>query len=138
VSRVIRPDSAARSRTRLMAAIAHALRQASGGPLPTSEQQDLLAFIELALQEISQSIDATVSAWERRGYWLKADRFRRDWSWVASAEKRIHDALLANDLAAAATAAAGILEAIRKTPSWKRWSFREVDETAAAEAFWRQ
>jgi hypothetical protein len=40
--------------------------------------KDLVAFIVLSLQEINNTIDSSVEAWEKRGYWIKADRFRMD------------------------------------------------------------
>ncbi len=35
----------------------------------------------LALEEINSNIDKSVEAWEKRGYWVKADKFRLDWEW---------------------------------------------------------
>jgi hypothetical protein len=42
----------------------------------------MAAFIALALIAISKSIENSVAAWEKRDYWVKADRFRMDWAWT--------------------------------------------------------
>ena len=47
------------------------------------EAHDLAAFIAAALKTISEGIDSSVAAWEKRGYWVKADKFRMDWAWAA-------------------------------------------------------
>ena len=38
----------------------------------------------LALEEIAVSIDVSVQAWEKRDYWVKADRFRMEWEWAGA------------------------------------------------------
>lgn len=97
LSRVINPDSAGKDRNRLSKAIVLAVRvlahQSDTGP----ESQDLAAFIALALQAISDGIDVSVAAWEKRGYWVKADRFRMEWMWAGDYAGRIKSALLSSD-----------------------------------------
>ncbi len=68
----------------------------------------MLAFMVLALRELDDTIARTVSAWEKRGYWLKAERFRADWQWVDFLRRQIEAALEAADIARAAAAAAGL------------------------------
>lgn len=46
------------------------------------DARDLAAFIVLALQKLSRGVDSSASAWEKRGYWVKADRFRMEWAWT--------------------------------------------------------
>jgi hypothetical protein len=70
-------------------------RQSAPGP----ESRDLAAFIALALQTISEGIDISVAAWEKRGYWVKADRFRMDWMWTGLLAAKMKQALLADDWA---------------------------------------
>ena len=63
----------------------------------TSEAKDLAAFIALALKTISEGIDVSVAAWEKRGYWVKADKFRMDWMWTGQYADKMKSAALADD-----------------------------------------
>jgi len=49
---------------------------------PDETSQDLAAYIGLSLGKIYDNIEKSVEAWEKRGYWLKADRFRLEWEWT--------------------------------------------------------
>jgi len=60
----------------------------------TAESKDLAAFIVLALKEISSGIDPSVEAWEKRGYWVKADRFRMEWEWSGRFARQLEKALM--------------------------------------------
>ncbi len=97
VSRVINPDSAGKERTRLIKAIVVALRELARQSQPTQDARDLAAFIALALASIAAGVDASVIAWEKRDYWLKADRFRRDWMWTETMAQKMKQAILADD-----------------------------------------
>jgi hypothetical protein len=66
------------------------------------EARDLAAFIALALQSIHAGIDSSVAAWEKRGYWVKADRFRMEWAWAGSTADGMRSAVLSGDWAAIA------------------------------------
>src|SRR6476660_1435392 len=61
------------------------------------EVRDLTAFIVLTLQQIDETIDETCKAWEKRDYWIKADRFRQDWIWTQSAATKLEQALIENN-----------------------------------------
>ena len=65
----------------------------------TDESKDLAAFIVLALKEISSGIDPSVEAWEKRGYWVKADRFRMEWEWSGRFARQLQKALIDQDWA---------------------------------------
>lgn len=97
MSRVINPESAGRDRARLSKAIVAAMRELASQHEPTDAVRDLAAFIALALQTIAQGIDASVAAWEKRGYWVKADRFRMDWMWAGQLGEKMKTAVLAED-----------------------------------------
>ncbi|NJC98000.1 MAG: hypothetical protein C3F07_20490 [Anaerolineales bacterium] len=94
MSRLINPDSAGKDRTRLSKAIVLAVRELAKQKDVTAEARDLAAFIALALQTISEGIDASVAAWEKRGYWVKADRFRMDWMWTGQYAEKMKTAVL--------------------------------------------
>jgi len=102
LSRVINPESAGKDRTRFSKAIVLAIRELAKQSEPTPMAHDLAAFIALALSAISEGIDVSVAAWEKRGYWVKADRFRMDWDWTGKTAIRMKTAVLADDWGAIA------------------------------------
>lgn len=97
MSRLINPDSAGKDRTRLSKAIVLSIRELARQKDVTGEAKDLAAFIALALQTISEGIDASVLAWEKRDYWVKADRFRMEWMWTGQYAEKMKTALLQDD-----------------------------------------
>ncbi len=97
MGRVIQPESAGRERNRLTRAVALALRELGRQTKPDANAHDLAAFLALALAAIAATIDASVIAWEKRGYWIKADRFRMDWQWAGQLADKMRAAVLAED-----------------------------------------
>jgi len=97
LSRVINPDSAGKERTRLTRAIVLAVRELAKQTQVTQEARDLASFIALALQAISGGIDVSVLAWEKRDYWVKADKFRMEWMWAGQVAAKMKTAVLSED-----------------------------------------
>ena len=97
MSRVINPESAGKDRTRLSKAIVLAVRELAKQKDITEETKDLTAFIALALRTIADGIDASVAAWEKRDYWVKADRFRMEWMWSGQVADKLKVALFTGD-----------------------------------------
>lgn len=93
MGRVIKIESAGKDRTQLMRSIALAVRELTQQQEVNMQVRDLLAFITLALESISRTIDDSVSAWEKRGYWLKADKFRLEWIWTTNLSGKLRTAL---------------------------------------------
>jgi hypothetical protein len=114
LTRIINPDSAGKERTRLTKAIVVAIRELAQQPGPGAETRDLAAFIALALSVVSETIDVSVAAWEKRGYWVKADRFRMDWIWAGNYAEKIRQAILAEDWATVAQLAAQTAQKLNK------------------------
>ncbi len=81
---------------------------------PGTESRDLVAFISLALAKIADSIDISVSAWEKRGYWVKADKFRLEWAWAGEVANKMKTGLAANDWNVIAQTAALIAQKLNK------------------------
>ena len=102
MSRVISIESAGKERTQLTRGIVVAMRTLSQQSGLDDTTRDLVAFIALALQEIASTIDLSVAAWEKRGYWVKADRFRMDWIWTERLGANLRQAVLSEDWAAVA------------------------------------
>ena len=102
MSKIINPNSAGKERTRLTRALALAVRElaktnpsANTGQL--NEARDLAAFIALALEAVAETIEPSVAAWEKRNYWVKADKFRMEWSWAGKLAKEMRTAALAEN-----------------------------------------
>ncbi len=108
MSRIINADSAGKERTRLTKAVVLAVRQLALQSEPGAEARDLAAFIALALETIAATIDESVAAWEKRDYWVKADKFRMEWAWAGQMAAKVKAALLAEDWAGVAAAASQI------------------------------
>jgi hypothetical protein len=102
MSRVINPNAPGTERTRLMKASAIALRELLSHGKPDDHARDLVAFISAALAAIAEGIETSVTAWEKRGYWLKADRFRLDWEWSGRLSGELESALKKDDWGAIA------------------------------------
>lgn len=112
MGRVIQPDGVGKERGRLVKAVALALRELARQEGLTSETRDLAAFITLALDAIQATIEPSVSAWEKRGYWIKADRFRLEWQWTGDLSRRLRSALVTEDWGTAALLTAQIAQKI--------------------------
>jgi len=97
MSRVINTESPGKRRTQLSKAIVLAIRELIKQPEPGPVSRDLAAYIALAAQEIGQTVDVSVQAWEKRGYWVKADRFRLDWEWADSLGRSMEHAVKSED-----------------------------------------
>jgi hypothetical protein len=122
LSRVINPESIGKERTQLIRAVVLALRELMHQTDTDDRTRDLAAFISITLDSIYQTIDVSVSAWEKRGYWIKADRFRMDWAWTDKFSKVIRNAVLADDWGSVALAAGQIAEKLKdvKVPQRNR------------------
>lgn len=110
MGRVIKIEGPGKDRKRLARAIVLALRELMQQSQADDETRNLAAFIGLALQAIHETIDETVTPWEKRGYWLKADRFRLEWEWTGHIGKGMREAVLAENWAEVAGFAAQVAE----------------------------
>jgi hypothetical protein len=114
LSPVINPDSAGRERPRLTKAIVLAVRELAKQREVTDEAKDLAAFIALALKSISEGIDVSVTAWEKRDYWIKADKFRMEWIWTEQYADKMKTAVLTDDWGNVAMLSAQIAQKFNK------------------------
>ena len=114
MSRVINPDSVGKQRTRLTKSIVLALRELARQKDTGAETHDLTAFIVVALRAVSEGIDASVAAWEKRGYWVKADKFRMEWAWTGPLSEKLKAALATEDWASVAMLSAQIGQRLGK------------------------
>ena len=114
MSRVINPESAGKERTRLTKAIVLTIRELARQTEPNDKTRDMAAFVALALRAIAEGIDVSVAAWEKRDYWVKADRFRMEWAWAGQMGEKMKKALLEEDWANVALLSAQIAQKLQK------------------------
>lgn len=97
MSRVINPNTPGKERTKLTRAIALAVRELAKKKAIDTEAKDIAAFIVLALEAVHETIEPTVAAWEKRNYWVKADKFRMKWRWASQLADQMRETLLDDD-----------------------------------------
>lgn len=110
MSRVYNPDSAGKERNTLTRIIVLALRNLMKQQGTDDLTRDLAAYVALALAEINATIEPSVSAWEKRGYWVKADKFRLEWEWTGNTSHALRDALIKDDWATVAMTSAKVAQ----------------------------
>src|SRR3972149_6983430 len=109
MSRITNIDGTpAAQRNRLRRTIAEILRRMSAKNSIDAETKDMLAFIVVGLRLIDESIEKSCAAWEKRDYFLKADQFRREWSWVVPTADRLEDLVVTEEWALLPTELAGL------------------------------
>lgn len=113
LARIINPDNVGRNRSYLTKSVVLALRELVKQPDTNQQTLDLAAYITLALEAIAGTIDASVGAWEKRGYWIKADRFRMEWAWASSLGQSMRTATLQQDWSQVALTAVQIAEKLK-------------------------
>jgi hypothetical protein len=117
---VINPDGAGKERTQLIRSILLAIQEFMRQSEVNDKTRDLAAFIILALEAVGKTIDTSVVAWEKRGYWLKADRFRMDWEWTNRLSQKMRLAIENEDWDSVALIAVQVAEKSKKTQLPKR------------------
>lgn len=114
LSRLINTDSVGKERTRLSKCIVVCIRELAKQKQVTQDAKDQAAYIALALQAIADGIDASVAAWEKRGYWVKADKFRMEWMWAGQYAEKMREAALKDDWGTIASLMPKIAEKFNK------------------------
>ncbi len=116
MGRVISTENLVTERNRLLKAMSLALREMGKKTAYDEETRDLAAFLVLALDAVAESIERSVGPWEKRGYWLKADRFRMDWAWVEALRGKLRAAVKGerpDEIAISAAVLADKLKAVK-------------------------
>lgn len=96
MTRIIQTEKIGTERKRLVRAVVISLRELSRQEGQSEETRDLIAFISFCLEAIHKGIETTVAPWEKRDYWVKADRFRMEWEWTGKAAKTLRESLLSD------------------------------------------
>lgn len=93
MSRVINVNNPAKIRNQHRRTIAEILRRLSQKPEMDAEAKDMAAMLVYLLREIDSGVKQSIVAWEKRGYWMKAERFLRQWDWAAESAANIEDVI---------------------------------------------
>ncbi len=93
MSRVINTNSPGKIRHYHQRTIAEILRHLSVKTEIDEQAKDMIAMLVFSLRGIEQSINKTIEAWEKRGYWMKADRFMLEWEWAAEIAANLDDVI---------------------------------------------
>lgn len=91
MSRVINTDSPGKRRSQARRSTAEIIRYLSRKSAMDDEARDMAAELVYLLREIKATVDESVVAWEKRGYWLKSERFLRDWEWIPELAANVED-----------------------------------------------
>ena len=97
MGRIIKFESAGKERDKLVKEIVISIRELMKQSRFNENSRDLAAFIALSLESISETIEVSVVAWEKRGYWVKADRFRLEWTWAGKLGTEMRQAVLSEN-----------------------------------------
>jgi len=109
MSRITNVDGTpASQRNRLRRTIAEILRRLSTKKTIDEEAKDMTAFIVFALRLMNESIEQSCVAWEKRDYYLKADQFRREWTWLTPTADRLEDLIVTGEWSLLPTEMAGL------------------------------
>ena len=97
MTRIIATSTPGKERAQLSKAIVITIREFMRQKEPGKSTHDMVAFIILALNEIAEGIDKSVAAWEKRGYWVKADKYRMEWQWTGLIAEKLKKSFERND-----------------------------------------
>ena len=96
MSRVINIDNPSKRRNANQRTIAELLRRLSEKNTLDEDVKDMASMIVLCLRDISEGVEQTVTAWEKRDYWMKAERFLREWQWTGEMAANLDDVIRNN------------------------------------------
>lgn len=103
-------ETAGKERNKLCKEMVITIRELIKPGIQEEDMKDMAAFIAISLLRIHETIDLSVEAWEKRDYWIKAERFRQEWDWTKSAGLKIKQALINDDLPVLAMATADLAQ----------------------------
>ncbi|KAA3656513.1 MAG: hypothetical protein DWQ04_30865 [Chloroflexi bacterium] len=93
MSRIVNANNPTTIRNRNRRSIAEILRHLSQKSAIDDEAKDMAATIVFLLREIDEGVESSARAWEKRDYWLKAERFLREWIWVKETAFNFEDVI---------------------------------------------
>ncbi len=114
MARVINPETSGKQRNRMVKGLVISMRALMSQPDVDDSSLDVAAFMALSLDGIADTIEATVVPWEKRNYWVKADRFRMEWAWAESLGADMRRGVLEEDWELIAATCVRIADKVKK------------------------
>ncbi len=93
MSRVINTNSPTKIRNQNRRLIAEMMQRMGQKPEVDDEVKDMAAAMVFSLRAIYETCETAAKAWEKRDYWIKAERFLRDWRWTKTSAANIEDVI---------------------------------------------
>jgi hypothetical protein len=97
LGKIIHTINPTRQRTLVIKKMTADVREFLRTPKNDTERKNFGVGLAASLEEIRESVDRTAAAWEKRDYWIKADAFRRQWSWVEKFLTGIKESVSSNN-----------------------------------------
>ena len=94
MARVINTNSPGKRRNAHMRTSAEILRRLSQQREMNHETKDMVSTLVFCLRGIDDTVEESIRAWEKRGYWKKADDFQQKWWWSQLMAGAIEELLL--------------------------------------------
>lgn len=86
MARVINTNNPGKRRNSFMRTSAEILRRLSQQKEVDEDTKDMVAMLIYCLRGIDGTVEESITAWEKRGYWKKADDFQQKWWWTSLME----------------------------------------------------
>ena len=93
MSRVINSESPTKIRNQHRRTVAEILRRLGQKQQFDEDAKDMAAMLVYIMRELWAGVESSAAAWEKRDYWMKAERFMRDWEWTMETAVNIEDVL---------------------------------------------
>lgn len=93
MSRVVNTESPTKARNQHRRTVAEILRRLGQKQQFDADSKDMAAMLVYALRELWSGVESSAAAWEKRDYWMKAERFVRDWEWAVETAVNLEDVL---------------------------------------------
>ena len=93
MARVINTNSPGKRRNAHLRTIAEILRRLSQEQEINQESKDMVAMLVFCLRGIESTVEESMVAWEKRGYWKKSDEFQQKWWWASLLSTSVEDLL---------------------------------------------
>lgn len=97
MARVVNTNSPGKRRNHATRTIAEMMRRLSQKAEMDHEAHDMAACIVLCLREIDGTVIESITAWEKRGYWQKADKFQLEWMWAGQLASQMEKMIREDD-----------------------------------------
>lgn len=93
MARIINTNSPGKRRNAHLRTIAEILRRLSQEQEINQESKDMVATLVFCLRGIESTVEESMVAWEKRGYWKKSDEFQQKWWWASLLARSVEDML---------------------------------------------